>query len=70
MPKKKKVKPFIPQNPVADHFFTDQILGDIMGWALVNYLSSKGVIDFDEFYEYLHTYCQEHLKTIEETWSG
>lgn len=51
-------------NPVADTFFRRQIVDDVGLLALVSYLESKGLLDRDEFWDFLNIECKLSVHSI------
>jgi hypothetical protein len=51
-------------NPVADKFMGSNISNELVGWALVSYLESKGLLDRDEFWDFLNIECKLSVHAI------
>lgn len=41
-------------NPVADKFFRKHLADDLGLWALVSYFEAKGLLNREEFFEFLN----------------
>lgn len=42
-------------DPIADNFLRKQLVDNIGLWALVSYFEAKGLLNRDEFLEFLNT---------------
>jgi hypothetical protein len=62
----KDSKSYVPGNPMADYFITQNISNEYLAWALLNYLEQKNIIDHDDFMSFLKFYCEKQVEKMSE----
>lgn len=51
-------------NPVADNFIRKQLIDNVGLWALISYFETKGLLNREEFFEFLNAEAKMIVQSI------
>lgn len=55
---------YVENDEIADYFMREFIDKEYLAWAIVDYLSKKTLLDFDDFKQHLKKSCSDHVSII------
>lgn len=54
------------ENKLAQFFIDNLVKDEYLAWALVSYLDTKGLIDYDDFMKHFEEYRKQSIEKLQE----